>query len=178
MTFLLCAAALVMTMTACSDDDSSTTASESSTSTTAADGPTTLAEGDVRIVGSDGRDGLSLEVTAVEEDGEVTGEARFIDPYDERTRLTVARFECADTDTDGLVILGGELTSASISPRFVGLHVELIIREGDPDSIATWQHESAESGSCSELLESIPEEWLTDDSNFRDVAGDGDIETG
>jgi hypothetical protein len=131
----------------------------------------------VQYVGSDGRDGRSLEITAVEEDGEVTGEARSIDPYDERTRLTVARFECADTDTDGVVILGGEITSSSLGPRFVGLHLELIIREGDPDSIAVWQHESAESGSCSELLESIPEDWLTDDSNFTDVAGDGDIET-
>lgn len=49
----------------------------------------------------------------------------------------------------------------------------IIIREGEPDSVTLWFDQPA--GSCSELLESIPEDEPTD---FVDVEGDGDIKTG
>jgi hypothetical protein len=73
------------------------------------EGPTTLAKGeDVNFVG--GAPGLSsqtMDITAVEENGEVTGEARF-----SPDGLIVA-LQCADTSTDGLVIIGGTGTSES-----------------------------------------------------------------
>ena len=47
--------------------------------------------------------GQTLNIDAVEENGEVTGEFRITDDR-------VHRVECADTDTDGVVILGGEVT--------------------------------------------------------------------
>jgi hypothetical protein len=44
------------------------------------DGSTTLANGeDVELVGSDGLGGQTLDISAEEEDGEVTGEVQFTD---------------------------------------------------------------------------------------------------
>ena len=139
------------------------------------DGPTTLAEGDVEFVGSDGLGGQSLEISAEEEDGEVTGEIRFTDDDNEDSSAVVT-VECADTDTDGVVILGGEITSSSDAPETVGDLVALFIREGDPDSAAVWLDEG-ENASCSDLLANR-HDVLDDDSAFVDVEGDGDIETG
>ena len=60
------------------DDDSSTTTTEP-----ADDGPTTLAKGeDMEFVGNDGLGGQTLNITAEEEDGEVTGEFRVTDERD------------------------------------------------------------------------------------------------
>ena len=47
--------------------------------------------------------GQTLNISAEEEDGEVTGEFRVTE--------NVITLECADTDTDGVVILGGEVTA-------------------------------------------------------------------
>ena len=106
-------AAAGLALGACSgDDDSSTTTSESSTTTTeaSADGATTLAKGeDVELVGERAAlGGQTLNVSAEEEDGEVTGEIRLTDPDGE----VVVTVECADTDTDGVVVLGGTVTEA------------------------------------------------------------------
>ena len=72
--------------------ESSTTTSESSTTTTEApdDGPTTLARGDdVEIGGFGGLVGQTLNIDAVEQDGEVTGEFR--------VNNVVVTLQCADT---------------------------------------------------------------------------------
>jgi len=93
----------------------------------ACDGPTTLAKGeDVEFRGTDGLAGQTLNVTAEEEDGEVTGEFRVTE--------NVIKVECADTDTDGVVILGGKATAGP--DLAAGDLLALIIREGDPDSVA------------------------------------------
>ena len=80
------AATAVMLLGACSDD-----------------GSTTIAKGEgVNFVDSAPFfSNQTMDITAVEEDGEVTGEARF-----SPAGLTLA-LQCADTDTDGLVIVGG-----------------------------------------------------------------------
>ena len=84
------AATAIMLLGACSDD-----------------GPTNLANGeDVELVGDTNLGGQTLNISAEEEDGEVTGELRFSDPGGE----VVVAVECADTDTDGVVILGGTVT--------------------------------------------------------------------
>jgi hypothetical protein len=137
------------------------------------DGPTTLAEGDVEFVGSDGLGGQSLNITAEEQDGEVTGEIQFTDDDNEDSTALVT-VQCADTDTDGVVILGGEITSSS-DDQGVGELVALFIREGDPDSAALWLDEG-ENASCSDLLANR-QDVLEDDSAFVDVES-GDIETG
>lgn len=147
-------ATAIMLLGACSDDD----------------GPTILARGDVEFVGNQPLSGQRMDITAEEENGEVTGEARF-----NEVEVTL---ECADTDTDGLIILGGEVTTPSgDGTPAVGEWVAVIIREGDPDSGVVWFEEEP-SGSCRELLESIPENHRTDDSLFADVADGDDIETG
>ena len=86
--------------------------------------------------------------------------------------------ECADTDTDGIVILGGEVTTA-VQRRHsrVGDLIALIIREGDPDSVALWPDEG-ENASCSELLETSRHDVPDDESAFVDVEDGSDIETG
>ena len=55
--------------------------------------------------------------------------------------------------------------------------VALIIREGDPDSVALLTNDN-DAGSCTELVESITDGQLTNDSNFDDVEAGHDIETG
>ena len=160
-------ATAILLLSACGDGgDSSTTTSGSSTTTSAAAGATTLAKGeDVELVGDDGLGGQTLNITAEEEDGEVTGEFRVTD--------NVIRIECADTHTDGVVILGGEATEGP--DVAVGDLLALIIREGDPDSVALHANDSG-AASCTELLKSIPDH--VPNSNFVDVEDGYDIETG
>lgn len=148
------AATALMLLGACSDD-----------------GPATLAQGvDVELVGTDGLGAQTLNITAEEENGEVTGEFRISD--------VVVRVECADTDTDGVVILGGEITTGEgDDPSLVGELHALIIRKGDPDSVHLKANDAA-VGSCTELLGSIPNDLLTDDSQFVDVEAGNDIKTG
>ena len=151
-------------------DDSSTTTSGSSTTTSQAAGPTTLAKGeDVELVGSAGLGGQTLNINAEEENGEVTGEFRVND--------VVVRVDCANTDTDGVVILGGEVTADPGANVGVGELLALIIREGDPDSVSLYANDSG-AKSCTELVKSIPDGLLTDDGNFVDVEDGYDIETG
>ena len=92
-------------------------------------GPTTLAKGeDVELVGGSdsGLGAQTLNINAEEENGKATGEFRITD--------NVIRVDCADTDTDGVVIVGGEATEGP--DVAVGDLLALIIREGDPDSVA------------------------------------------
>ena len=149
------AATAIMLLGACSDD-----------------GPTTLARGDVEFVGSHGLAENSMNIIAEEEDGEVTGEARFNE--------IVVSFGCADTDTDGLVILGGEVTTPSLdNPSGVGELMAVLIREGDPDRVNVWFEGEDDYGSCQGLLDAIPEEDRAPDSNrFVEVEEGDDIETG
>jgi hypothetical protein len=138
------------------------------------DDPTTLASGeDVELVGDNDLGGQTLDISAEEEEGEVTGEVGFTDS-DNADSSAVVTVECADTDTDGVVILAGEVTSSSDDADFVGELIALFIREGDPDSVAIWLDEG-ENGSCSELLENR-HDALDDDSAF--VEAGSDIETG
>lgn len=147
------AATAVMLLGACSDD-----------------GPTTLAKGeDVELVGDNNIGGQTLNISAEEEDGKATGELRFTDVSGE----VVVTVECADTDTEGLVILGGTIAEA---PDELSGMIALFIREGDPDSVEIWADENAES--CTELLETAGQDVLADDSTFVDVEAGSDIETG
>jgi hypothetical protein len=139
------------------------------------DGPTTLAQGDVRFAGSSGLGGQTMDITAVEQDGQVTGEARF-------SFGLVLDLQCADTDTDSLVILGGEVTAEAGDSAAAGDRVAVIIREGDPDSALVWYElplpeGEVAAGSCREFLGSIPDDPSTDDP-FADIAEGDDIETG
>ena len=134
-------------------------------------GPTTLAKGDdVELVGDVSSGGLgaqTLNINAQEENGKATGEFRVTE--------NVIRVDCADTHADGLVILGGEVTEG---PDFAaGDLVALIIREGDPDSVALRANDTR-AATCAGLLKSIPDGLLTNDNNFVDVADGYDIQTG
>lgn len=149
-----CAATALVLLGACSDDD----------------GPTILATGEgVELVGDVNLGGQTLDIRAEEEDDEVTGVLQFTDVSGE----VVIAVECADTETDGVVILGGTIQQPS--DELSGL-VALFIREGDPDSVAVWL-DAGESGSCSELLENR-RDVLEDDTAFVDVEAGSDITTG
>lgn len=164
------------------------------------DGPTTLARGEgVEIGGFSPLTGRTLNLDAVEQDGEVTGEFRVDD--------VVITLECADTafyghdlilggqvsddpDGQGLVYTsqGGELLAdgsfafSGEESVAVGDLVALVIREDrDEDGpgrqrVTLYAGESIRDndhpGSCTELVESIPN---LDGGYFNDVAGD--IET-
>jgi hypothetical protein len=148
------AATALMLLGACSDDD----------------GPTTLAQGDdIEFVGEDGLGGQTLDISAEDDDGEVSGEALFTDSGGQ----VVVAIECADTDTDGVVILGGTITEST--DPMSGL-VALFIREGDPDSMTIWFDEG-ENESCSDVLENR-HDVLDDESAFVDVEAGSNIETG
>ena len=152
---------------ACSDDG--TTAGD--------DRPTTVAKGNVRFAGSTDLGGQTMDITAVEQDGHVTGEARF-------SFGLVLDLQCADTDTDGLVIVGGEVTAADGNAATVGDRVAVIVREGDPDRVAVWYERplpegEVPAGSCREFLGSISHDQFTGDDNpLVDIAEGDDIETG
>jgi hypothetical protein len=134
------------------------------------DGPTTIAKGeDVELVGDSGDLGSqTLNIDVEEKDGKVTGEFRVTD--------NVFTVECVDTDTDGFVILGGVATSEGPDvPK--GDMVAMIIREGDPDSVAL-QANDIGAESCTDLLDSISDDELSNEANYNDVEAGSTIETG
>jgi hypothetical protein len=154
----------ILLLSACGgSDDASTTASTLPTTTSEAPGPTSLAMGDdVELVGNDGLGAQTLTIHAEEVNGKATGEFRVAD--------NVIRVDCADTDTDSLVVLGGEVTEGPDFPP--GDLVALIIREGDPDSVSLYANDSG-AASCAKLLKSIPDSK----GQFVDVEDGFDIET-
>ena len=146
------AATAILLFSACSDDDDSSSTTESSTTTTEAPegGKTIVAEGFVELVATADHGERPLSLYAVEEDGEVTGDFRM-----SGHRVII---ECADTATDGVVILSGSV-AASEDLRVDEL-LGLIVKEGGPDSVLLIGDDSG-ARSCTELLES------TDVSNHR-----------
>jgi hypothetical protein len=158
-------ATAILLLSACGGDDSSTTTVGSPPSTSATAGATTIAKGeDVEFVGNDGLAGQTLNITAEEVNGKVTGEFRVND--------VVVGVDCANTDTDGVVILGGAVTADPGANVGVGELLALIIREGDPDSVALYGNDSG-AASCTEMLKSIPD----NNGDFVDVEDGSDIET-
>jgi len=132
-------------------------------------GPRTLAKGaDINFVG--GASGLSdqtMDIDAVEEGGKVSGEATFTP-----AGLTLD-LQCADTERDGMVIIGGEATADSDNP---GEWVAVVIGDGDPDHVNVWFESDDDYGSCQGLLDAIPDDVLTTESS---TLPDGDdIEVG
>jgi hypothetical protein len=169
------AATALLLLGACGDDDDSSSAATDA----AADGPTTLAKGeDIELVGGmeSGLGNQNLDIDAVEENGEVTGEFRVTDQSGTQPP-NVFTVECARTDPeDDVVILGGSANDEGLDWNG-GFMMALIIVEGDPDSVALYPNESATS--CNELLDSIPEDPVTGhESGFVDVEDGSDIETG
>jgi hypothetical protein len=154
--------------------DPSNSPTQTTTSEAAADGPTTLAKGEaIELVGgpSSGLGNQTLNIDAVEENGEVTGEFWVSE--------VVTRVDCAATDTDGIVSIGGEVTTGAPGFIEVGDLQALIIREGDPDSVSLYANDAG-AESCNELLESIPDAdaLLDDPTAFVPVEDGYDIETG
>jgi len=185
------AATAILLLGACSDDgatadderptttlDDGTTTTLEEPTTTLAKGATIVAKGDVRFANSSELlRGETMDITAVEQDGQVTGEARF-------SFKTVLDLQCADTDTDGLVILGGEVTAEVGDSAKVGDRVAVIIREGDPDGVLLWYElplpeGEVAAGSCQEFVDSLPDDPSTAAGEpFADIAEGDDIETG
>ena len=161
---VISAATAILLLGACGDDnDSSTATSESSTTTTEApdDGRTIVAEGFVDLVGTAHHGELpDLSVWAVEEDGEVSGDFRM-----SGHRVII---ECADTDTDGVVVLGGFADGYEMRG--------LIIKEGDPDKVLLMRDDSG-ADSCTELVERTDVSNI-DDSYFTELEDGDDIKTG
>jgi hypothetical protein len=156
-TTIVGAATAVALFGACGDDGGS-----------AGDGATTIAKGeDIELVGSgEGLNSQTLNIDAVEQDGKVSGEYRVTD--------NVVTIQCADTETDGVVILGGKGT-AGPDVRDGDLQA-LVIREGDPDSVALVANDAGAT-SCAELVASIPDSMFAEDALFDELEAGSDIET-
>ena len=165
------AATAVLLLGACSDDDA--TSGDDGT-TSSEPGPTTLAMGeDLGFVG--GAPGLSdqtMDITAEEENGEVSGQARFIPSN------LILDLQCADTSTDGLVMIAGEAAERGETLAQPGEWVVVIIREGDPDRVVLWFQGEDDIGSCEEALAAVPAGDTDADSSSLAEVTDGDIETG
>lgn len=138
------------------------------------DDPTNLASGEaIELVGDDQLGGETLDIHAEDDDGEVTGEIRF----STMGGGIAVSLECASTGDDGLLMLGGTVDPES--EEIPGL-VALLVKEGDPDSVALWFDEPppANAESCDDLLDSIPVDDLTANEQFVAVETGSDIETG
>lgn len=140
------------------------------------DSPTTLANGqDVDFVGSAELGAQTMDITAQEEDGEVTGEVSF-EPHG-----TVASLQCSATEADGVRLIGGEFTAVPDSgDEAVGQWMAVAIREGDPDSAFVWVADLGADApaSCDDALEQVPDPSSTRDAHFVEVEGGDDVETG
>jgi hypothetical protein len=161
---------------ACSDDDDSSTTTNESTTTAEPggtdDGSRTLARGEgIDFIGSGGLADQTMDIDATEEDGQVTGEASF-EPHGSVVALT-----CADTDTDGILLIGGQFTQVpEDGDERVGMWVTVVIREGDPDRAFTW-HADEGTASCAEAFEQVRDLDLTGDNLYETVEDGDDIET-
>jgi hypothetical protein len=150
--------------------------SESPTNPT--DGPTLLAHGvGVRLVGPNGGpnslERQTLDINAQEENGQVTGTFKY---YNDSFVLKVeVRVECADTDTGGVVILGGRVTHDTERGGELGEQQVLVINEGNPDRVALIDF--GKSGSCADLIQA-GRNALRYQRNFVNVKAGSDIETG
>jgi hypothetical protein len=164
MTSLLCAGAILMGSAGCSDDDD---ASDEEPPTTE-EGTRTIASGtDIEIEGEgDGLPGQTLNILVEEEGGEVTGEFRITD--------VVNTVECIDTDTEGILILGGTVTDDA-GMGFEGALNALVIRDRDPDGVFLYGNDVGAT-TCEELVDSIPEAELTADGAYNDLEPGSDIE--
>jgi hypothetical protein len=162
-------ATVVLLLGACSDDDAT---SDDDTTTTVA-GPTTLAQGeDIGFVG--GAAGLSdqtMDITAEEDGGEVSGQVRLVPAN------LIVDVQCADTATDGLVIVAGQAAERGETLAQPGEWVAVLIHEGDPDRVVLWFGGEEDYGSCEEAIGAISDaDRDPDSSGFADATGD--IETG
>jgi hypothetical protein len=147
------AATALMLLGACSDDGSTTT----------------LAKGDgVEFEENSGLSGETMDITAEENGGEVTGELQFND--------LAASLACADTGVDRRVVLGGQITRNSDTEPPVGDWMAVIIWEGAPDRVVL-SYEKAGAESCRAALERVPDD-IADGINVTDVADGYDIQTG
>jgi Fe-S cluster biogenesis protein NfuA len=154
--------AAVALLGACSDDSSSTATTQ--------DTVTTIAKGeDIELQGDTGDlSSQTLNIDVTEQGGEVTGEFRVTD--------NVIAVQCADTDTEGLVILGGAVTSGPDVPE--GDLLALVIRDGDPDGVAL-ESNSTHAKTCEELLAATPADHTKAGSSELTLLEDGsDIELG
>lgn len=152
------AATAVVLFGACGDDAAS-----------AGDGARTLAKGeDIELVGAgEGLNDQTLNIDAVEKDGEVSGEFRITD--------NVVAIQCADTETDGVIVLGGKgIAGPDVAD---GDLQALVIRVGEPDSVALVGNDVGAT-SCAELVASIPDSMFADDGLFDELEDGDDIETG
>jgi hypothetical protein len=136
-------AAVVAFIGACADDDARV-----------------VARGVVDFEGSGHLADHRMDITAVEDDGEVSGTIEFTCSPDSAPgsciELLVVDIGCADLDTDGVVIVAGEVTESSGDEGpSVGTPWTVVIHEGQPDRVALWLEVA---GSCAELLESVPDE--------------------
>jgi hypothetical protein len=142
-------------------------------------GPRTLADGDVELVGDDGLGGQHVVVDVVEEDGVVSGELRLNDSgVDDPLQLTVITVECARTDVDDLVIIGGTVTGTDGNGNLGNLFA-LGIREGDPARLALYFNDDDEAATCEELVDGLTDEQLADPpaDNAAEVES-GDLDLG
>ena len=136
------------------------------------DGGTTIAEGTVESQGGEGF--ATMELSATEDDGEVSGEAK-VTRGESQPPVTIT-FECSGEAADGVVIVGGEVSESEDDEFPVGTPSAVLVKEGDPDRIGLWFEDPSAVASCSELIENIPEEDLSDPSSYLPV--DGEIKTG
>ena len=164
MASLLCAGAILMGSAGCSDDDDASDEAPPATE----DDIRTIASGtDIEIEGEgDGLPSQTLNISVEESGGEVTGEFRITD--------IVNTVECVDTDTDGVVILGGTVTDDA-GEGFAGALNALVIKDGDPDGVFLYGNDVGAT-SCTELVASIPKADLTGDDAFFALEPGSDIE--
>jgi hypothetical protein len=88
----------------------------------------------------------------------------------------------AGEPTRVIVDAGPDLGSGSLAERRIRFASEgdllaLIIEEGEPDRVALYANDSG-AATCTEMLESVPGDLLTNADNFNDVATGSDIQTG
>ena len=172
---LLCAGALLMGTMACSDDGddsddgaaSETTSTSSSTTAAESDASGLRVRGeDVELVGS-GLGTQTLNIDVEEQDGEVTGQFQITN--------VVVRADCTDTPADGVIVLGGEVTTGEPGAAEEGDLLALVIREGDPESLALVGNDVAAT-TCTELVGSIADDTFTADDLYNEVQAGSTIE--
>lgn len=159
----------LLLLAACGSDGDTAAAEggHAATTGTADDGPTSIVEGSaIQRLGSS--DPYALEVSATEEDGEVSGSGSITQSGVEQT-FTV---ECSAEEGD-VFMVGGTFDAGERAAEAVAF----LIKDLNPDRVVVWFEEKPTKDGCDSMLANIPADVISNDSFFQPLE-EGDFSLG
>lgn len=166
---VLAGVAALLLLAACGSDGDTAAAEGDNTAatSTADDGPTSIVEGSgIHRLGSS--DPYTLEISATEEDGEVSGSGSLTQGGVEQTFTVQCNAEEGDVFMVGATFDLGERAGEAVA---------FLIKDLNPDRLTFWFEEKPAKEGCDSMLANIPADVLSNDEFFQPLE-EGDFSFG